>query len=85
MTSGWRFLDTGCGDAAYNMAVDEALLLSHEAGQSPPTLRVYTWSTPTLSFGYAQNAEKEVDTAACREHGGDTGPAPHGRPCGAAR
>ena len=69
MTSAWRFLDTGCGDAAYNMAVDEALLLSHEAGQSPPTLRVYTWSTPTLSFGYAQNVEKEVDTAACREHG----------------
>ena len=69
MTSAWRFLDTGRGDAAYNMAVDEALLLSHEAGQSPPTLRVYTWSSPTLSFGYAQNVEKEVDTAACREHG----------------
>ena len=69
MTSAWRFLDTGCGDAAYNMAVDEALLLSHEAGQSPPTLRVYTWSSPTLSFGYAQNVEKELDTEACREHG----------------
>ena len=69
MTSAWRFLDTGCGDAAYNMAVDEALLLSHEAGQSPPTLRVYTWSSPTLSLGYAQNTEKEVDTIACREHG----------------
>ena len=69
MTPAWRFLDTGCGDAAYNMAVDEALLLSHEAGQSPPTLRVYTWSSPTLSFGYAQNVEKEVDAAACREHG----------------
>lgn len=69
MTSAWRFLDTGCGDAAYNMAVDEALLLSHEAGQSPPTLRVYTWSSPTLSLGYAQSIEKEVDTTACREHG----------------
>lgn len=69
MTSSWRFLDTGCGDAAYNMAVDEALLVSHEAGHSPPTLRVYTWSSPTLSFGYAQNVEREVDTDACREHG----------------
>lgn len=69
MTSAWRFLDTGCGDAAYNMAVDEALLLSHEAGQSPPTLRVYTWSSPTLSLGYAQNVAKEVDTTACREYG----------------
>ena len=69
MTSAWRFLDTGCGDAAYNMAVDEALLVSHEAGQSPPTLRVYTWSAPTLSFGYAQKVEAEVDTAGCRAHG----------------
>lgn len=68
MTTAWRFLDTGCHDAAFNMAVDEALLLSHEAGQSPPTLRVYTWSSPTLSLGYAQNVEKEVDVAACRRH-----------------
>jgi lipoate-protein ligase A len=68
LASAWRFLDTGCSDAAFNMAVDEALLLSHEAGQSPPTLRVYTWSAPTLSLGYAQNVGKEVDTAACRRH-----------------
>ena len=69
MTTAWRFLDTGCHDAAFNMAVDEALLLSHEAGQSPPTLRVYTWTSSTLSLGYAQNVEKEVNVAACRQHG----------------
>ena len=69
MTTAWRFLDTGCHDAAFNMAVDEALLLSHEAGQSPPTLRVYTWTSPTLSLGYAQSVEKEVNVAACRQHG----------------
>ena len=69
LATAWRFLDTGCNDAAFNMAVDEALLLSYEAGQSPPTLRVYTWFSPTLSLGYAQNVEKEVDVAACRQHG----------------
>lgn len=69
MATAWRFLDTGCNDAAFNMAVDEALLLSHEAGQSPPTLRAYTWSSPTLSLGYAQSVAKEVDVAACRQHG----------------
>ena len=69
MATAWRFLDTGCNDAAFNMAVDEALLLSHEAGQSPPTLRVYAWSAPTLSLGYAQNVAKEVDVAACRQPG----------------
>lgn len=68
MVTAWRFLDTGCHDAAFNMAVDEALLLSHEAGHSPPTLRVYAWAAPTLSLGYAQNVEKEVDVAACRQH-----------------
>jgi lipoate-protein ligase A len=69
LATAWRFLETGCNDAAFNMAVDEALLLSHEAGQSPPTLRAYTWSSPTLSLGYAQSVEKEVDAAACRQHG----------------
>ena len=69
MATAWRFLDTGCNDAVFNMAVDEALLLSYEAGQSPPTLRVYTWFSPTLSLGYAQNVEKEIDVAACRQHG----------------
>ena len=69
MATAWRFLDSGCHDAAFNMAVDEALLLSHEAGHSPPTLRVYAWAAPTLSLGYAQNVEKEVDVAACRQHG----------------
>ena len=85
LATAWRFLDTGCHDAAFNMAVDEALLLSHESGQSPPTLRVYTWSSPTLSLGYAQNVEKEVDGAACRRARGITRTAPHRRAGGAAR
>ncbi len=69
MQQSWRFLDTGVRDAASNMAIDEAILLTHEAGAAPPTLRVYAWDTPTLSLGYAQNAAKEVDLTACRQHG----------------
>src|SRR6266568_6869825 len=65
----WRFVNTGNGEAAFNMALDEALLLLHEAGATPPTLRVYSWSQPTLSFGYAQNTQQEVDLAACRAQG----------------
>jgi lipoyl(octanoyl) transferase len=34
--------------AALNMAIDEALL----AGATEPLLRIYRWSTPTVSFGY---------------------------------
>ncbi len=69
MHTHWRFLDTGAGNAAMNMALDEALLLSHEAGTTPPTLRVYSWSAPTLSLGYAQSTAKEVHRDACRHLG----------------
>ncbi|MFN3432468.1 MAG: biotin/lipoate A/B protein ligase family protein, partial [Candidatus Sericytochromatia bacterium] len=55
MTTGaWRLLDTGEGDGAWNMAVDEAILEAHRLELVPPTLRVYRWARPTLSLGYAQ-------------------------------
>ena len=69
MQQPWRFVDTGARDAASNMALDEALLVMHEAGATPPTLRVYGWCQPTLSLGYAQNAQQEVDLAACHTQG----------------
>lgn len=48
----WRLLQDGPGEAAWNMSVDEALLL--EAQASGPTLRLYTWRTHALSLGYRQ-------------------------------
>jgi lipoate-protein ligase A len=69
MQQPWRFVDTGACDAASNMALDEALLVMHEAGATPPTLRVYGWCQPTLSLGYAQSAQQEVDLAACQAQG----------------
>lgn len=69
MQQPWRFVDTGARDAASNMALDEALLVMHEAGATPPTLRVYGWCQPTLSLGYAQNTQQEVDLAACHAQG----------------
>jgi lipoyl(octanoyl) transferase len=49
----WYLLDSGPGDFAFNMALDEALLecapeLNH------PTLRFYGWTQRTASFGYFQ-------------------------------
>jgi len=52
-----RLLDTGAGEGAWNMAVDEAMLEGLRLGLSPPTLRVYTWSEPTISLGRAQAAD----------------------------
>lgn len=39
---------------AMQMAIDTWLLEQHRRGLQPPTLRFYTWSTPTISLGYHQ-------------------------------
>ena len=41
MQQPWRFVDTGAGDAASNMALDEALLVMHEASATLPTLLIW--------------------------------------------
>lgn len=65
----WAFLDTGNQSAAYNMAVDEALLDWHSKGLIPPVVRFYGWEPAALSIGYFQKAEKEVDFDAIRKYG----------------
>jgi lipoate-protein ligase A len=49
----WLLLRTDAGSAAFNMAVDEALLL-HARELGKPVLRFYAWSEPAASFGYFQ-------------------------------
>ena len=51
----WRLLVDGAADGATNMSIDEAILHSVAAGQSP-TLRFYQWNPPTISLGYTQSA-----------------------------
>lgn len=53
----WRILVAPEGDAAWQMAVDEAVLEAVRLELSPPTLRLYGWRTPALSFGYSQRLE----------------------------
>lgn len=36
------------------MSIDRWLLEQHLSGNHPPTLRFYTWSSPTISLGYHQ-------------------------------
>ncbi len=66
----WRCLDTGALRGAYNMAIDEALVDGVEAG-GPPVVRFYAWDPPAISFGYAQEPQREVDVEACRSAGID--------------
>ncbi len=51
------------------MALDEALLDWHSKGQIGPVLRFYEWEPATLSIGYFQKAEKEIDLAAVKRLG----------------
>ncbi|MGX6442724.1 lipoate--protein ligase family protein [Neobacillus sp. K501] len=65
----WRFIDSGNCSPAFNMALDEALLDWHSEGKIPPVIRFYGWNPATLSIGYFQKVEKEIDLEAVKAHG----------------
>lgn len=65
-----RVLDTGLRRAAENMALNRALLESHQAGTSPHTLRFLRF-TPCALLGFHQDVEQELRTDYCAEHGID--------------
>ena len=56
MATHWRWVRSGAGGPAENMALDEALL---RAPDPRPTLRTYTWAPWTLSLGYFQEVSRE--------------------------
>ncbi|MBS3977465.1 MAG: lipoate--protein ligase family protein [Syntrophomonadaceae bacterium] len=66
MINAWRLLDTGFDDGFTNMAMDEAILTAVSRGLVPPTLRFYGWDPPTITLGYFQKAEEEIDLCAAR-------------------
>ena len=47
------------------------LAQSVTAGTSDPTVRVFGWQPPAVSFGYAQRVSRDIDTESCREAGID--------------
>jgi lipoate-protein ligase A len=67
----WRLILDGVADGFTNMAVDEAILEAHIAGEVPPTVRFYCWRPACLSIGYFQRATREVDEEGCRRLGVD--------------
>jgi len=48
-----RCIPVQSDEAAMNMAIDQSILESVDAG-GPPTLRFYQWIRPTISLGYFQ-------------------------------
>lgn len=55
----WRLLIDSPANGAWNMAVDEAILTSHAAGEAPPTVRFYAWEPSCLSLGRLQRLTAE--------------------------
>lgn len=66
----WRLIHSHPADGAANMAVDESLLESVEAGESLPILRIYNFVPICLSIGRDQEWDV-VDLDGCREQGWD--------------
>jgi lipoate-protein ligase A len=64
----WRLLHSPASAGAYNMAMDEALM-AHAARTGQWVLRVYSWSSPTLSFGRNQTAVGAYDRHRLTERG----------------
>lgn len=67
----WRFLKDVERPGAFHMAVDSALLDSVGRGDSPPTLRAYTWRPHAVSLGRGQRRSLRLDPDKCRRAGVD--------------
>ncbi|SDM87326.1 lipoate-protein ligase A [Psychrobacillus sp. OK028] len=65
----WYFINSGPCTPSFNMAMDEALLDWHSEGHIPPVIRFYEWNPATLSIGYFQSVEKEIDMEAVKSLG----------------
>jgi lipoate-protein ligase A len=65
----WCYINSGKCSAAYNMALDECLLNWQSEKSMPPTIRFYEWSIPTLSIGYFQKVEKEINMEEVKKRG----------------
>jgi len=64
----WRFIDSGSSNAAYNMALDEAISASVRNGDAPPTLRLYGWESLSISLGSFQRIS-DIDEQYCAIQG----------------
>jgi lipoate-protein ligase A len=65
-----RVLNTGLNSGPWNMALDEVLMMNY-VNEKIPILRIYGWKPPTVSIGYFQSLDEEVDIEKCRQEGID--------------
>jgi len=61
MIERWRLIVHPPSPGEWNMAVDSSLLSMAEKDETGPVLRLYGWERPTLSIGFGQNTEKDIN------------------------
>ncbi|MCX7992987.1 MAG: hypothetical protein N2651_04885 [Fimbriimonadales bacterium] len=66
--SSLRLLNDGICPPEVNMARDLALLEAFERGEIPPTLRVYQWASPAITYGVNQQLPPRL-VEACQQLG----------------
>jgi len=74
----WRLITDDGVSASFGLAADETLCRRVGRGESPPTLRLYTYRSHCVLVGRFQTAENEVDLDCCRDHGIPVGRRPTG-------
>lgn len=67
----WRMIKTDPLSGAMNMALDEVLLDSVQAGTSPPVVRLYRWQPQAVTLGYSQRGAGQVNPEFCKAEGID--------------
>ncbi len=65
VTKKWRLINSPFAAGAFNMALDESLLISAGSKAQPVTLRIFGWEPATLSLGFAQRQD-EIDLTELR-------------------
>ena len=68
MTRTFRVVDTGLREGRYNIALDQAMIQAHQAGQIPDTIR-FIHFPPTALVGRHQALGQEINLAYCRSKG----------------
>lgn len=65
----WRLITDDGVSASFGLAADDALAHRVGRGESPPTLRLYTYRSYCALVGRFQTVEHEVHVDYCRRHG----------------
>ncbi len=51
------------------MALDEAIVRAVDAGDAPPTFRLFQWDRPSITIGFAQREAEVIDLDLCERDG----------------